>query len=186
MFLLIVSVLSYSCSHQTMTSSNRKIIDKSYDEKPEWLMKQDDFWKNEDKLNFKFTYTISGEQRTNACFELARLGINELILSELKSEIKAQNNLASEGLSENESEFLNKSLTENLSGEIHGLRIKSKAFERYIVGEKERIDCSILTEMSSLDYNKIKSKALSNNYSIKQEVADTIREKQKDFFESSK
>ena len=125
---------------------------------------------------------MRGDQRINACYDLARLGLFETILAEVRSELKAANDLASEGTSENEDALLTKSLSENLGGTLRGVKIRSRAFERYEINQVERIDCHVLSEMSERDYQKIKNEVVKAKTSVADAVSEAVREKQKEFF----
>lgn len=167
---------------ESVSGTAKRVLDRSYDEKPDWLTNQDVSWKDSGLVFYKSTYTVRGDQRINACYDLARLGLFETVLTEVRSELKASNDLASEGTSENEDSLLVKSLSETLQGTLKGVRVKSKAFERYEINEVERVDCHILTEISEKDYLKIKNEIKTAQTSVTEDVAQAVRGKQKRFF----
>ena len=172
------------CANMVPASMTKMIVDKSYsNHRPDWMDNQKESWEENDSIYFKTTYTIRGDQRMNVCYDLARLSVHETVLAEIKSDIRAENNLASEGLSENEDQMITKSLTESLKGTISGLNIQSKMFERYVINSTERIDCSILTSIKKSDYAKVKRNSAQVVLSVRAKVADAVREKQQRFFE---
>ena len=173
------------CANMVPTAMTKVIIDKSYSSgRPDWMENQKDSWEEKESVYFKTTYTIRGDQRVNACYDLARLSVHESVLAEVKSDIRAENNLASEGLSENEDQMITKSLTESLKGTISGLNVQSKVFERYVINHTERIDCSVLTSMKKTDYEKAKRNSAQAVLSVHAKVAEVVREKQQRFFAS--
>ena len=176
-------LLLAGCSHGPgYKRESKTILDRSYEEMPAWLSQQDLSWKDGDKVFYKNAYTVRGDQRVNACYDLARLGLFETILAEVRSELKAANDLASEGANENEDALLTKSLSETLAGTLRGIKIKSRAFERYEINQIERIDCHVLSEISERDYQKIKNEVVKAKTSVSDSVTEAVREKQKDFF----
>jgi len=185
--LLIGLILFQGCQHTAPTLNlEKRILDQSYEDKPDWIKKTDVTWTEGSFIYYKNTFTVRGDQRVNACYELARLGLYESLISEIGSEIKAENNLASEGTLESESDLINKSVSENLSGYLKGVKVKSKAFERYVVKDNERVDCHLLTEISKSDYEKMKNRIGQEILSVSAEVTQALREKQKRFFSSEK
>ena len=78
--ILIYLISVFGCASNTIIESNKKIVDVSYKVRPEWILNSENSWKQDDKVLFKLDYTINGNQRINACYELARLGLFEQIL----------------------------------------------------------------------------------------------------------
>lgn len=185
--IICLSIWTFSCQHSPPNLTSEKVIlDQSYDKKPEWIQKQEVTWTEGKNIYYKNSYTIRGDQRINACYELARLSLYENIVSEIGSKFKAENNLASEGTLESENDLITKSVTENVSGYLKGIRIKSRGFERYSLKENERVDCHILTEISQSDYEKMKNRINQEIISVSADVAQQVRDKQKRFFANDK
>lgn len=179
-------VLAFTgCATVTQKSLGKVILDKSYTkDRPDWSVHEKDSWAENDMIYIKSSYTVRGDQRVNACYDLARLSVHEGLLAEIKSDIRAENNLASEGLSENEEQLMTKSLSESLKGSISGVNIQSRIFERYLINSTERIDCLILAAIKKDEYEKLKRNSAKIVLSVTPQVAEAVREKQKNFFAS--
>ncbi len=175
------------CATVSQKSLSKVILDKSYmNDRPDWSINEKDSWAENETIYIKTSYTVRGDQRVNACYDLARLSVHEGLLAEIKSDVRAENNLASEGLSENEEQLMTKSLSESLKGAISGVNIQSRLFERYLINSTERIDCMILATMKKTDYEKLKRNSAQIVLSVAPGVAEAVREKQKNFFASEK
>ena len=186
--LISVEVLIFAgCANTPVSSKNTKIIiEQSYSgSKPEWIAKDLISWSDDQLVYFKTSYTIRGDQRVNGCYELAKLLINETLVGEIKSEVKAESNLANEGISEGNDVLLTKSITHTSEGIVKGLRSIAQAYERSLTNEIERVECFVLTQIPKSEYAALKSQSINNLLSVKREVAEAVRKRQSEFFNNS-
>ena len=183
--ILLITIAStvFGCG-SAQKQNARIVIDSTRgdDDLPAWTRDGRKSWKDDERIYIKGNYTIRGDQRLNSCFELARLEAKETMLAEIKTNVKSELNTASEGLSESNDLFLNKSSTEESSGIISGFKMNEQYFERYLVNQTERIDCFVLGSISLQDYEKVKNKSQELNSAVAKEVSDVIRKKQMEFF----
>ena len=60
----------------------RIILDTSTSDKPDWVDSDRLSWKEEKNIFFKGTYAVRGDERTNGCIDLAKLGVKEAVITE--------------------------------------------------------------------------------------------------------
>jgi hypothetical protein len=149
---------------------------------PPWVASGQVGWEQGDSVFFKSTYTVGANQRVNGCYDLAKLEMKESLLSELSQDIKGELNLGSEGISEGLDPLVTKSIRTNIEGTVKGLRMREQLYERYVVGDVERVDCYVQALMSKVDYNKLKNSVLKQMASVSDDVASAMRKRQHNFF----
>lgn len=179
---ILLSLFLTACSS---LQSNRKVIDSNSSSRPKWAEGTEIGWQDGDFTLLRSQYTIRGDQRINSCYDLARVDLKETLLTSLKDDITGELNLAGEGLSEGADPLLSKSFRSEFKGRVQGLSISEQYYERYLVGDVERIDCFVLSKMKNSDYQRLKSQLLTNLIQVSEEVAQAVRGRQKEFFESS-
>ena len=184
---ILTSLLILQACASTNKAEQRITLDNSnggLSQLPEWTRTGQTAWVDSDNKNMIFvaTYTVRGDQRVNACFDLARIDMKENVLAEISTKIKSEMNLATDGTNENAEVLLTKSFHQQSYGQLKGLKIQQQVFERYKIGENERIDCYVLGKLSIENYNLIKNVVNTQLVKISSEVADSVRKKQVDFF----
>ncbi len=186
----LASILMAACSSNStkegtgLNGTSRVLLDNSMKgkEMPDWTQTTKVSWQDGDAYIFKGVYTVRGDQRVNGCYDLSTMEIQQRILSDIENSLRIEMNLANEGISENTDAMITKSIQSNMAGKIRGLRITDHAFERYRVLNNERVDCFVLGQMKSTDYQTLRSSVLSQMTSASPEVAAIVRKRQADFF----
>lgn len=184
---MFVSLLILNACAIKSIKESRVVIDNSFGNKnslPEWVRDSRASWIDPDSkhLKYKTTYTIRGDQRTNACFELAKLEIKQNVISEISTSITGELNLASDGMNENSEIIITKSFNEQFSALVKGLKFESQFFERYVIADNERIDCFVQATMSPEDYQLLKKELINKMEKMSSQVAEAVRKKQVNFF----
>ena len=179
--LLISLIFIYGCS-----SVSRKIIlDTSSPDKPSWAKKSEISWEEKKKIVFKGDYTIRGDQRANACIDLAKLNVKESLITEIQDELKGAVDNASDSIREDAEIILNKSRTAQYRGSISGLRFTSRYWEKYTLTatEEQKISCHVLGNISKSDYVKTKRNVVNKITKANPKLKDAMLNKQIKFFE---
>ena len=180
--ILLFLVLSACASQQAMES--RRFLDSTthQDHAPEWVLSTQATWEKGGKVFFKTSYTIRGDERLNGCYDLARLDSKEALLSEIANDVKGSIDNAQQSLSENAETVLGKVRSGEFEGRITGLRFSKQYFERYTIGDTERIDCHVLGEITEADYNRIKRAVVQRVAEVDPRLKEAIAKKQIQFF----
>ena len=183
---LIISAVYLSACKSTQVSMNSKkvIIDNSFEGKnqPEWVASGKLSWEKDGITFFKSQFTIRGDQRLNACYDLAKSDLKASVLSEISSEIQGQINSATTGLAESNQIQFNKSFTEQFSGQLRGLKISEQHFERYIILDRESINCFVLAEIKNSDFSVLRQRIVDSLIQENSEVVEALKTKQLHFF----
>ena len=179
--LLTVALLS-ACS--SLITDQRRFLDSSTheDSPPKFVREGRTSWEESGKIMLKASHTIRGDERVNGCFDLTHLNAKEALLSEIADEVKGSIDNAQQSISENAESILGKVRTSEFSGKITGLRFTEQYFERYRIGDIERIDCHSLSEISNLDYNRVKNLVVNKIAEVDPRIKEAISKKQIDFF----
>jgi len=156
------------------------------DSPPEWVNQVQVAKEENDKIVFRASFTARGNERIAACFDLARLDAKEKILSEVNNDVRGSLDNAQQSISEDAEAVLGKVRTASFQGKLRGLRFSEEYFERYMIGDTERIDCHVLGEMKLSDYNNLKRSVVDDLARVDTRVKEAITRKQIDFFESKK
>jgi hypothetical protein len=101
----------------------------------------------------------------------------------MNTAFRAETNIASEGISEDRDVLITKSISQTMNAKLTGLFFTAQGFERYRIGDAERIDCTVKAEISKASYNDIKRSAFNAALGVAPDVAAAIRKKQARFFE---
>jgi hypothetical protein len=177
--MIMLSLFLTAC---TTLQSNRQVIDSNSSSRPKWAEGTEVGWQEGDFTLLRSQYTVRGDQRINSCYDLARVDLKETLLTSLKDDITGELNLAGEGLSEGADPLLSKSFRSEFKGRVQGLSISEQYYERYVVGDVERIDCFVLSKIKNSDYQRLKTQLLTNLMQVSEEVAQAVRNRQKEFF----
>lgn len=163
---------------------SRQYVDSSthHDSPPDWVVSTKLSWESDGKVIFKASHTIRGDERITGCFDLSQMDARESLISEISSDIRGSLDNAQQSLSENAELVLGKVRSSEFGGTITGLRFAEQYFERYRIGETERIDCHTLAEIRQSDYDRIKQAVLYKVVAVDPRLRDAIARKQVDFF----
>lgn len=178
--LLCLAVLA-ACSSSSKKDL-RITIDTSASSKPDWVENQKSIWETGGKVFLKNTHTISGTERVNGCYDLAKLDTKETLLSEISNDVRGSIQHAQQSISESAEVVLGKVRTSEFEGKISGLRFTESYFERYRIGDTERIDCHVLAEMTMDNYNQTKRSVVNKVVAVDPKLKEAITKKQIDFF----
>jgi hypothetical protein len=184
---ITLAVLSLSaCS--SLKVPQRVFLDSTLrkDSPPEWVNQVQVAKEENDKIYFRASYTARGNERIAGCFDLARLDAKEKILSEVNNDVRGSLDNAQQSISENAEAVLGKVRSASFEGKVRGLRFSEEYFERYLIGDTERIDCHVLGEMKLSDYNNLKREVVDELAQVDSRVKEAITKKQIDFFEPKK
>jgi hypothetical protein len=147
-----------------------------------WVKESKTSWEKDELVYFKALYTVKGSQRLNGCFDLAKLEMSEMVLENIRHDIKGEIALANEGIAEEADPLITKSISKSFIGNIKGLIMVEQAYERYMLADNERLDCFVLSTISKQEYRQLKNHSLEQLISVSEDVARVVRKKQKDFF----
>lgn len=166
------------------SSMERRFLDSSNHENkpPLWVKDLDVRSEDETKVQLKVTHTIRGDQRLNACFDMARLDLSEELLKEVAENLRGALDNAETHISEEAEVVLGKVRSSDYSGQLSGVIVKSRYFERYQIKDAERIDCHLLGEISKSDYRKLKQRIIDKLSQVDSKIKEAIAKKQVDFF----
>jgi len=156
------------------------------DSPPEWVNQVKVSWEEKDKVFMRSSYTARGNERVAGCFDLARLDAKEKILSEVNNDVRGSLDNAQQSISENAEAVLGKVRTASFEGKVRGLRFSEEYFERYLIGDTERLNCHVLGEMKLSDYNDLIRAVVDELAQVDSRLKEAITKKQIDFFEPKK
>ena len=177
--LFLSIVLFWGCS-----STPRKVVlDTSSPDKPGWVDDSRISWKKDKRIHFKGDYTVRGNERANACIDLAKLNVKESLITEIQEELKGAVDNASDSIREDAEIILSKSRTAQYRGSISGLRFTSRYWEKYALAtDEQKISCHVLGSVSEADYMKTKQNVLNKITRANPELKKAIQRKQINFF----
>ena len=174
-------VTACSTGSKNNFTSKRNVIDASK-VKQAWVDGTKMAWAENGKFYSKATHTIRGDQRLDACISLAKLDAKENLLTAMSEDVKGAMDHADLDISENAETILGKVRSAKWEGSIYGLQFPEQYYERYEIDGTERIDCSVLSEISMNDYNKTKQTVINKVSAADPAVKQAITKKQVDFF----
>ena len=152
------------------------------DRPPAWVTNGKLAWEEGGKTHFLSNHTIRGDERVTACFDLANMDARESLLREISDDIKGSVDQAETSISENAEVIAGKVRTAEFQGKISGLRHAEEYMERYRIGDTERIDCHVLSEVSQADYLKTKRSVIDKLVETDPRLKEAITKKQVNFF----
>ncbi|AZZ37460.1 hypothetical protein CIK05_11870 [Bdellovibrio sp. qaytius] len=185
--LLIVSLMGCTSNPAAKTEGvdyKKVVIDSSNMDqpKPEWVAQNKLGWEDSGKLKLKGTYTVLGNQRLNACYELAKVEAKKAMITGIQEEIKGYLDSGSTGMSEDDQIIFTESVTAKYKGKIQGLKSTENYFERFVLNHNERVDCFVLMEIDKSDYFKLRTSILSKATELVPELQKAITNRQIEFF----
>ncbi|MGZ3769333.1 MAG: hypothetical protein ACXVCP_08395 [Bdellovibrio sp.] len=186
-FSIIAGGLAGCSSRNVKEEFQRKIVldnALSGEKLPQWTRDGKVSWEDGKEHFIRAQYTIRGDQRVNACYDLAKMELKENLITEISSEIKGEINAATEGVAESADPGFNKSFRQSMDATIRGLRIKEQLFERYVINDTERVDCFVLAMIPHGEYQNLKNNILTKMASTSPEIAEALKKRQVKFFAS--
>ena len=185
-YIFVASLLFTACS--SMDIQKRRFLDSTshLDSPPEWVNSTKATWENKEKVFIRSSYSVKGNERVNGCYDLAKLDSKEALLSEISNDVKGSLDNAQQSISEDAEVVLGKVRTGEFGGRVMGMRFSEQYFERYLVGQVERVDCHVLAEIKAGDYNRIKREIVDKIVSVDPRLKEAITKKQVDFFKKDK
>ena len=180
--LLSLVLLAAGCS--SLPREGRVFLDSTThsDNAPSWVKQTKVSWEEKDKVFIRSSHSVRGNERVNGCFDLARLDSKESILSEIANDVRGTLDNAQQSISEDAEVVLGKVRSSEFSGRITGLRFSEQYYERYFVGDTERVDCHVLGEIKNADYSRIKRAVVDRITSVDPQLKEAITRKHVDFF----
>ena len=165
------------------SSMKKMILDSSSPNRPDWINSNNISWEKNNKYFFKGDYTIRGDERVNACIDLAKINVKETLITEMQEDLRGALASASESIKRSAEILLTKSQTSQYQGSISGLRFESKYWEKYsISNNEEKISCYVIAYLSKKDYVKIKQKIVNKMIGISPSLKKAVMDRQVDFF----
>lgn len=180
---LILAGFVTSCSSATLSGLERRVIDSS-GPRPEWALGSKAVLEEGEILSFRSQSTVRGDERIGSCFDLSRLQVQERILTEIQSTLRGVLNQAQTSPSEAVELLLTKSLSSEFSGRIRGVRTTDEYFERYRIGDSERIECYTLNQIRKSEFDQIRQALVSQMVAADPAVKAALSEGQSTFFKT--
>jgi hypothetical protein len=182
--MVLALVMGIAGCSSMVTNERRQFVDSTThsDAAPDWVKTTKVAWEQNGKMLLRSSYTVNGTDRLNGCFDLARMDSKEALLSEIANDVKGSLDNAQQSISENAELVLGKVRSGEFSGRITGLRFTEQYFERYRIGEVERVDCHVLGEIKDSDYNQIKRSVVQGIAAVDPRLKEAISRKQIEFF----
>lgn len=167
-----------------VTSGGKTVLDSS-ESKPSWVSKSKVTWEDDGVVYLKTMRSVKGSERLNGCYTLSELDSREQLITQIKNDLKGSIDSAETSISDDAEIVLGKVRSSEFKGSIQGLKKTEEYFERYTIGESERIDCYTLSEIKMTDYNKTKKAVLERVVEADPRIKEAITQKQIDFFKNS-
>ncbi len=153
------------------------------DSPPKWVRSLKTTFEESGKIFLKSSHSIRGDERTNGCFDLAKFDSKENILSEVANEIKGSIDNAQTSINENAETILGKVRSGQFEGKVTGLRFEEEYWERYSIGDVERVECHVLGTLTKEDFNQIRKAVLFKVQEADPKLKAAILNKQIRFFD---
>ena len=122
----------------------------------------------------------------SGCLDLNKLDARETLLTEISNDIKGDLANAEQSINENAETILGKVRSGQFSGRVSGLRFTEQYYERYKIGDVERVDCHTLGEISKADFDQMKATILYKIEAVDPRLKEQIMLHQIDFFKNDK
>lgn len=181
--LIILSLAFYGCSTSSKVQDHKIVLERSSgkNEMPEWTTAAKQSWKKKDLLYIKGQYTVRGNQRVSACYDLAKSEAKENLITEMTSNFRNEINGYTQGLNEEENQELNKMFISEVNGKVVGLRLGETAYERSLINNVERINCYVLFEISESSYNETLRNSKKGISAVNKEIIEKLKDRGVDF-----
>jgi hypothetical protein len=186
-FLSLLALVGCSTGAVRPDKLEKQVIDNgSGGSPPAWVQDTKVSWIGDGNVHkFKAFHSIKGDERLNACFELARLDAQEQITSEIWADFKATVSHSTNGISESMEDIFVQSRNLETKSNIRGLRFTEAYHQRYLVNGTERVDCFVLGELTDGDYRQMRAHLLSPVVEANPELRKAIEDKHKEMFKGS-
>ena len=179
-FISLALALLGACS----SGPKRVVLDSSSSDKPDWADSNKVSWKDDGKYFFRGNYTVRGNERSNACIDLAKLNVKESLITEIQDELKGAIDSAQDSIREDAEILLTKSRSSRYQGAISGLRFVESYWEKYAMANKEqKIACYVLGQIKEVDYTKTKRNVVDKITRANPKLKEAVIKKQIKFFE---
>lgn len=181
-------LMSVACGSKSIKDNHEKkiVLDNTLggEALPPWTRDGKVGWVEGKEHFLKAQYSIRGDQRVNACYDLAKMELKENLITEISSDIKGEINLAVEGISEASGAVLTKSFLQSMDANVRGLTIKEQLFERYVLSDAERVDCFVMGMITQSEYQNLKNNILQKMEQSSPAIAEALKKRQVKFFEA--
>lgn len=183
-FTLSLILLNFFSCASTPEAHNLVVLERSTrgNDLPSWTSNSEMSWNKSDEIQFKGQYTLKGNQRVNACYDLAKGDARENLVSEMSVHFQSEINSYTQGISADENIELNKMFISQAKNKIIGLRTSEAAFERVLINSEERINCFVLFSISKKAYQENMMNAKSEVSKVNSEIIEKMRSRGLDFF----
>ncbi|MCB0342636.1 MAG: hypothetical protein H6626_01890 [Pseudobdellovibrionaceae bacterium] len=179
--LLTLSLVFAGCA----TPKGRVVLDRATDRgRPDWVASTKMSWVEGDSYKFVARHTIRGDERVAGCYQLAQLDTKQVVLSQISDDVRGLIDNAQQSLMEDSESLLSLVRSSKFSGTITGLRMEESYYERYVIGDQERVDCFVLASIEKAQYNITRQRVLHKIVEVDPRLKDAILEKQKAFLTS--
>lgn len=155
--LTLVSLLTLAACASTGVQPGRVVLDSS-GTKPKWAEGGKMFWEEGGKYLVKSAQQVRGDQRVQACLDLAQVNAYTVILTGIEQEIRSTLDSVELSMNENaEAAFAkSSSMGADIKRKVRGLQMTETYYERAKIGDAERIDCQVLGEIKKESYDSLK------------------------------
>lgn len=143
---------------------SREWIDSSThkNQPPAWVDDSRLVWKQPDKIFFRSVHTVRAQEGEARCFGLAQRESQETFLTEIASDIRGTLDTASLHLNSKAEAILTKLTSGETESAPPKLKTVEKYFEKYRMGAEERMDCHLLSEVATKQYEHFEAGVLSS------------------------
>ena len=165
------------------STAQKIVLDTSTSDKPNWVDSSKMVWKEDGKSLFRGSYTVQGDERANACVDLAKLNVKEALITEIQEELRGAMESAQDSIKTNAELLLTKSTSSQYQGEISGLRFTSSYWEKYaLANNEEKTSCYVLSEIKDKDYMQTKRRIVNKVVAANPDLKKAVSENQINFF----
>jgi hypothetical protein len=180
----IVSTIGCASSAPKDPTLQRTVIDSATQLKgaPQWVSSTKSSWNSNGGVELKGTYSVRGNERINACYEMAKIEAKKALITEFSEDLKGILDTGTQGMSEDMEMAFSQAMSSSFEGTVQGLRVKEQYYERYLVSTNERLDCFVLAEIVQGDYNNMKRKIMYKMAEVNPKIKEALINKQLQFF----
>lgn len=183
---ILVALCVTGCS-STSHIAKKNVIDTSGD-KPKWVSEPKMNWESDETIFFKAKEVIRGDQRENACFELAELDNRAALLQGIKTFMKGAVDNAQMGISEDSELMLGLTRSTSYEGQVYGFKNLERYVERTEVCKgrdcTERVECYSLSGISRKDFGRTVRSVADKIDPLDPRIREAINKKAAKFFEA--
>jgi hypothetical protein len=176
--------LAFMVSCASGPQMRRVFVDSTthHDDIPDWAKSDKTSWEKDGKIFVMAASNARGTDRVDGCYDLARLNAKEQILSEIANDIRGRLDNAQQSISENAEVVLGKVRSGEFEGRLTGLRFTNSYYERYMLGDMQKLSCYVLSEIRQSDYDSVKRAVVDKVVAVDPKIKEAILSKQVEFF----